>query len=53
MRVEPKRAQIKGSSTAINGFKSSGDARECSYKNEPATPLIAPTYIIPGIPRLR
>jgi hypothetical protein len=26
---------------------------EFSYKNDPMTPEIAPTYMIPGIPRLR
>ena len=47
---EPKSVQINGISTAKNGLSS---VTCCSYRNEPITPLIPTTYIIPGIPRFR
>jgi hypothetical protein len=50
MRTEPIIQHKIGIRTARNGLST---AALCSYIKAPATPLIAPTYIIPGIPRLR
>ena len=54
MSVAPTIEQRKGISTARKAFMSSVcPVNELSYIKEPITPLIPPTYIIPGIPRLR
>ena len=53
MSSDPNRQHSTGTEIAMNAFISAGEASDCSYANAPMTPQMPPTYITPGIPRLR
>ncbi len=54
IRKEPSRQHSRGMAIVSTGFIASAlPPQECSYKKDPMTPEIAPTYMTPGIPRFR
>ena len=53
IKREPAMLASSGIIIARNGLSAVSAGMLPSYRKAPITPLIPPTYIIPGIPRLR